>query len=143
MSSTSDKEDREKVMETFIGALTTATTTDDHTQTFTDDSSAAGTGLIGGNQPFMDNGTTFTTWPPTPPLTEIDCPLPKDVLERMLVKGMANSKGVLQQKVKEAFEKWCETGKIDVSVFPVLLAAAMISLDLHKETDSGKQKSDR
>jgi len=136
MSSSSTQQAREEAMRQIVQAFTndsnqsyTTVTTTGTTQT---DSTQTGFYTTGDPPDYYQyNAPGTITWPA--PLKEIECPLPKDVLERMLVKGMANSKNVLKQKVKEAFEKWCETGKLDVSVFPVLLAAAMVSLDLHKE----------
>lgn len=60
----------------------------------------------------------------------IKCPLPEDVLEKITYLGLSNSKEVLKEKIKEAFDHWISTEEIDVRILPILLIATAINLNI-------------
>jgi hypothetical protein len=84
--------------------------------------------------------TTYTTF--TMPLTELDCPLPEDVLEKLVFLGMHKSRKVLKQKLMELFQTWCKTQKIPVAAIPVILVAAMAALDMDTEEKKNLEKEE-
>ena len=69
---------------------------------------------------------------------EIDCPLPEDVLEKLLMLGMKNSKKVLADKLREAYKTWCKTQKINKRILPVLLIACIEALKVSLEEEDEK-----
>ena len=72
--------------------------------------------------------TTTDTSSYITPTTRWSCPMPDDVLEKMLTLGMSKSKPILKEKINKAWADWCKDQQIDMSLFPVLLAFAVMSL---------------
>ena len=87
--------------------------------------------------------TTVTggwTMSDTAEFKKLKCALPESTLEKLMMIGLPKSKKVLKQRVQEEFTKWCNTGEIDVSVFPMLLAACVVFLSDEDETTKKEEK---
>ena len=83
--------------------------------------------------------TSTTGWGITPEVSSrIHCPLPEDTLEKMLTLGMVNSKGILKDKITAAWTRWCKDQTIDNSVFPILLAFAVMHFAVEPESKETK-----
>ena len=113
---------------------------------------------------FSGTPSTYTTWGPTtgaadpmnigpgqltwsgqdktsdPSEDEWHCPLPKNVMEKMLLLGMSNSKKILKKNLREAYDHWVETQKIKVNTLPMLLLASVMALGIDQEMKEESEK---
>jgi hypothetical protein len=96
------------------------------------------------NNPVPD----YTTWTTatgislsdTADFKKIRCKLPEGALEKLMTIGLIKSKKVLKQRIQEAFTNWCNTGEMEVSVFPMLLAACVLIMNDENETTLKEEK---
>ena len=95
--------------------------------------------FVGGN--CTTTGTSFTF--PAADMADfkkLKCKLPESTLEKLMMIGLPKSKKVLRARIKEEFTKWCNTQELDVSIFPMLLAACMVMLNDGEEENSNKEE---
>jgi hypothetical protein len=87
-------------------------------------------------------GTTTTgiSYGDTADFKKLKCKLPEGALEKLMTIGLIKSKKVLKQRIQEAFTKWCNTGEMEVSVFPMLLAACVLIMN---DEDENKLKEEK
>jgi len=131
-----------------LTSTSTSTSTSDQSNllggyTYTDSSTTTTptTNYPVGNGPSIwTTGTYIAGAPETVDFKKLKCRLPESTLEKLMMIGLPKSKKVLRDRIKEAFTQWCNTQELDVTVFPMLLAACMVMLNDGEEETTKKEE---